>query len=60
MASHFRFAAPSVSMLGKLAASASETLRTFFGEPVIQPLPILSRRQQLAALVDATKRAQRR
>jgi hypothetical protein len=60
MASQFPFASPPVSMLGKLATSMSEMLHHLMGIRPMQPLPIMSRRQQLAAAVDAAKRARLR
>jgi hypothetical protein len=60
MASHFRFVSLPTSMLGKFATSMSEMLHRLIETRPIQPLPIMSRRQQLAAAVDAAKRVRSR
>jgi hypothetical protein len=60
MANYFPFASPPDSMLGKLATSMSEMWHRLIGTTRIQPLPIMSRRQQLAAMVDAAKRTRQR
>ena len=53
-------AAPPVSKFGRFIASLSDGLHYHLGWPrVAQPLPPMSRRQLLAAAVDAAKRARR-
>lgn len=60
MISHSLPSSPPASKLGRFVASLSEALRYHFGWPrAVTPLAPMSRRQLLAAAVDAAKRARR-
>jgi hypothetical protein len=48
------------AIMGKLGAIFNEMSHRLFGEAPQQPALIMTRRQQLAAVVDAAKRSRRR
>ena len=53
-----RTAHRSVPLLGKWVARLGDLLE-YFTKPPMKPLPVMSRRQKLAAAVDAAKRIKR-
>lgn len=49
----------SMSLFGIFAAHVGDLFDHLIGRPSMKPLPAMSRRQQLAAAVDAAKRIKR-
>ena len=55
----YRTAHRPMSLLGKWAARLSDLFDHLTKVPPMKPLPVMSRRQKLAAAVDAAKRVKR-